>query len=218
MIGQRSILARYLSEGILLCLALLWIANEAKAGAYNITPSIEQLSSGWLYSWEVTNVDQGYPDGSYAVGLDGFLILAPTETNVIDYVVPPPGIGGFGAYWNFREQLTEWRHSDNQLVIPAPQDGFKWLMFWGVGWDSVYYQGQTAVFSLTTDFATAPGQAYSEQVTFLGNEPRTNPEYYVTFFCDTIGPTTVPEPASTLTLLSIGLLAVIGCHWRYKIR
>jgi hypothetical protein len=202
---------------ILLFCILLFVPCFVSADAYLITPSVAHLTDGWRYTWNVYNVDQGA--AGYYVGLDGFAILAPSETKITDFTIPPAGIGGYGAWWTFDELTTELRHAgDNQLIISAPPEGFKWLVFWGNGWDSVYPTGRTAIFSFTTDLGTIPGTVSSEQVTFLANVPRVNPEYYLTYFSDTTGPTgipqsSVPEP-TTILLLGIGIVGFITVKLR----
>src|SRR6266853_2638017 len=171
----------------------LFVLSLAQAFAgYTIkTTQIETTTGGSQFTWTVFNEDEAW-------GLDMFAIEVPAELRVLAYTVPPPYSNPNGtAYWIMQQSHDAWKDPhDSRVIVPAPQRGKKWLLWWGMQSPSVYPQGTTVTFSITTDSSVKVGNVRGYPVTYT---PRNNPHYYLAWPEEIIGPSVVLDQAVAAT-------------------
>lgn len=169
---------------------LVLLAGMAIAG-YDVTCSVTESAGNYVYTWNVTNLDQG---GGFRQGLDGFFVLVPSETTVVSYTVPP-NYYPFPDFWGFSQITTGGYDSLGNMFLAPPPEGMKWLTWWGYGWDTIYPPGATATFSATIQNNTVPGTTDCAAVTWWGPPP-TGSDTYTGYHYSITGPVLDPGPES----------------------
>jgi hypothetical protein len=200
-------------------LAFCGVANATVSdltGQYQLTTSYTGSNGTYTFNYAVTNLGQGYGNGSQT-GFDGLTVFIPTGATVIGHSEPAPYLAGQG-YWSYGQSnglelsLNPNAPGANLSQNMTAPSGYTSVNWWGQYTGSVYQIGSTAEFSITLSGVSVGSNAVGLSTYFGGGTPANGQQFvnnqygnYTTFTTNALSAVAaVPEP-ETYAMMVAGL-------------